>query len=547
MKFKITTARLKRVLRIGWPLAIMSILTLTAAPVRAQTQVFERWNSTIENFTTSNVVLDEAGNAHPVTPMVADSEGNSYITGSYSLGDGSNVYHEMLTIKYDPSGNILWRAWLGDAAHPAQGVEITLDSVGNVYTLGSIQKSTKGGIEFFHAKYNTNGVRQWVDYYSRPDDGQNLPARIVVSAAGNIYVTGTSSFESTTSEASAVLIKYDATGKQVWSKSVENCCNTIASVGVGVDALENVYWGVSEVLITGTDDQSYIYKYDSNGNLLTTTKAGGDSSSIVFDRNGNGYFVGSAATIPSDDALPLVAEFKSNGTSWQDTILANGPFTGPPSIFPNPDGTVFVSPLPGGSGLGKISASGAILWTLHNDGVIAVNPFGDIYLAGGTNVFKYDPSPQLIWDVEFQPLSHQGASSTAIAISGGNLIVTGVTNTGANASVTIDYVQDAASLTPSSLAFPNQVVNTILNPPQGQMVTFQNTAEQPLAFTITIDENFQQTNNCPTSLTLAPGASCFIFVTFAPISLGPQTGTLAIHDAWAGSPQTVKLTGTGTP
>jgi hypothetical protein len=522
--------------------AILVILSLAAFSSDAQTQVFQRWNSTIENFTTSDAIADEEGNIYPVTPMVLDSEGNTYLTGSYSLGSGPNAYQEMLTVKYDPSGSILWKAWLGDAAHPARGVEITVDSAGNIYTLGSMQ-TANGGIEFATAKYNTNGVRQWVDYYARADDGQNLPSKIAVSALGNVYIVGTSSFESTTSDAFAVLIKYDSTGRQVWSQSVENCCNTIASVGVGVDASENVYWGVSEVLVTGTQTQSRIFKYDVDGHMLATTNAGGASITMLFDIHGNAYVVGSTATIPSDNALPMVAEFKADGSSWQDPITVSGPLPALPNIFLSPDGTVFVSALPGGAGLAKFSPSGMLLWTLGNAGHFGVNSLGDIYLASGTNVVKYDPSLQLIWDFGFQPVSHQLASPTAVALSGGNLIVTGVTTTGANASVTIDYVQDAASLTPSNLAFPDQVVNTIQNPPNPQTVTLLNTAEQPLPFTITIDENFQQVNDCPA--TLAPGASCFIFVTFDPISLGPHTGTLAIHDGWAGGPQTVKLTGTG--
>jgi hypothetical protein len=53
-------------------------------------------------------------------------------------------------------------------------------------------------------------------------------------------------------------------------------------------------------------------------------------------------------------------------------------------------------------------------------------------------------------------------------------------------------------------------------------------------------------NACPINpATLAAGATCTINVTFTPTQLGPRTGSLAVTDNAAGSPQTVPLTGTG--
>jgi hypothetical protein len=106
-------------------------------------------------------------------------------------------------------------------------------------------------------------------------------------------------------------------------------------------------------------------------------------------------------------------------------------------------------------------------------------------------------------------------------------------------------VQDAAKLTPATLTFPNQVVGTQSS---ARSVVLKNTAEQSSAVSsITIDGDFHQTNNCPA--TLAPGATCTISITFLPTAAGARTGTLTVHDSWAGSitnPQTTHLSGTGT-
>jgi phospholipase C len=105
------------------------------------------------------------------------------------------------------------------------------------------------------------------------------------------------------------------------------------------------------------------------------------------------------------------------------------------------------------------------------------------------------------------------------------------------------------SSAPTSLNFGNQAVGTTSAP---QNVTFTNLGTTPLNVTNvsvlgfykqTILYNYSQTNNCVGSL--APGTSCTISVSFAPITTGKIVGTLSIADSEADSPQSVALNGTG--
>jgi hypothetical protein len=57
--------------------------------------------------------------------------------------------------------------------------------------------------------------------------------------------------------------------------------------------------------------------------------------------------------------------------------------------------------------------------------------------------------------------------------------------------------------------------------------------------------DFQQTNNCGTSLTAHTDQTCTINITFVPTTYGNRTGTLVITDNAADSPQTIPLTGVG--
>jgi phospholipase C len=78
-----------------------------------------------------------------------------------------------------------------------------------------------------------------------------------------------------------------------------------------------------------------------------------------------------------------------------------------------------------------------------------------------------------------------------------------------------------------------------------QTVTVTNHGTAALSFTgISMVGDFAETTTCGTSL--APSDSCKITVTFVPTTSGVRYGNLVISDNDPSSPQTVRLTGTGT-
>jgi hypothetical protein len=99
-----------------------------------------------------------------------------------------------------------------------------------------------------------------------------------------------------------------------------------------------------------------------------------------------------------------------------------------------------------------------------------------------------------------------------------------------------------ASVSPSSISFPNQYVGTSGLP---QTVTLTNTGTAPLIITsvVTSPTDFGQLSSCGNSL--SAGSSCAIGVFFDPAASGVRTGTLRISHNGMGSPQAVSLTGAG--
>jgi hypothetical protein len=520
--------------------------------------------------------------------MAVDGKGNTFVTGQTCVANPcSTAGQESLTIAYDSKGNVKWRAFLGQAA--AIGLDIAVDSGGNVYVLSAL------GSEMATAKYSPTGTRQWVNFINStstlpgPTSTSYQPVKLAVSPTGNVYVATTKVIQvpngpfSPTSTINTVTIKYDTNGKQIWTKEAPPTPDQWNSaVSIRLDAAENAYVLVFSFFNSQVHD-SFIAKYDSNGNLLNTYGSSqlGTIAAFRVDTSGNSYVAGGGSPQPPNGKEDrIVAKFNSSGVlDWlhdfgpEFTTIASNP---PPNSGANSSSfadlavdsasDVFVAqtlpgtiPSAGGFDISvvKFNSTGTIQWTTrynphsvqfesYQAAAVAVNSGGNAYVTGygsvGPATIKYDPNGKQIWaEIKSGPLP------VSLALSGGDVIVTGSISGATTSSdwFTIDFVQDAAKVSPTSLGFGNQKAGTVS---ASKTVILTNTAEVPLAITgISITGEFELTNNCPS--TVAAGATCTFTVKFAPTQLGGLAGTVTVHDNWSGSavhPQTVQLTGTGT-
>lgn len=194
----------------------------------------------------------------------------------------------------------------------------------------------------------------------------------------------------------------------------------------------------------------------------------------------------------------------------------------------------------GGQTVGTTSAPQSV--TLSNTGVVALTfttattgDFAESDTCGGS----VPAGGSCALDVTFTP-TVEGALT-------GDLTVT--TNDPANPTLTVALsgtgvaAAPIAGMTPTSLTFADQVVNTVS---AAQDVVLSNTGTAPLSITSgpTVTGEFGVVNNCPP--TLAQGLSCTLSVTFAPTVAGVQTGNLTIGTNDPLSPTlTVTLSGNG--
>jgi 6-phosphogluconolactonase (cycloisomerase 2 family) len=102
--------------------------------------------------------------------------------------------------------------------------------------------------------------------------------------------------------------------------------------------------------------------------------------------------------------------------------------------------------------------------------------------------------------------------------------------------------RSSVTLSPSSLNFGTQNVATTSGAGSASLTNHLSAALS--ISSITISGDFTQTNDCGAYLN--PGWTCNMKVYFSPTMVGTRTGTLAVYDSDATSPQTVALSGSGT-
>ena len=258
-----------------------------------------------------------------------DDSGNVYIAGQFEFtakfGNVTLVsagQHDIFVAKYNSQGDLIWIRSAGGSDGDA-GSAIALDPSGNVYVTGEFETTCKfsptdsitssGNNDIFLAKYNNNGIFQWVKKFG--GTGDNRGRAIAVDASGNSYISG--SFSSTVNFGGQnltssggndiFLAKYNSSGTRQWSIRAGGTKDDRGR-DITLDGFGNLYLttsytqsanfsGTNVSDATGSLYSAAIVKYTTSGSLswvrsiggcCDTTRAYGPSA----DEFGNVYFTG---------------------------------------------------------------------------------------------------------------------------------------------------------------------------------------------------------------------------------------------------------------
>ncbi len=232
--------------------------------------------------------FDGTGNSTDIARSIAVAGTNVYVTGS--SWNGSNL--DFLTLKYDAQGNRLWNVSY-DAGGSDSAVALAIDPWGNVLVAGNSYGTVtydKYGNDYVVLKYDASGRRMWSARYDGFMHAEDYPTALAVDAAGNVYVTGHSDYESP--DSGVLSRQYDGSRSLV------------------VDSEGNVYiTSLGSGPFSGRDIA--FIKYDALGNRVLTAQYNGvensddTPSALALDSVGNIYLAGTSFGV-SDTGLDFV-------------------------------------------------------------------------------------------------------------------------------------------------------------------------------------------------------------------------------------------------
>ena len=231
-----------------------------------------------------------------ITAITTDSSNNVYISGYWLNSSSYNV----VIIKINSSGTTQWQQRLTSGSPNyfinTQG-NIAVDSSGNVYFSGLSWITTSGppGQEILLVKLNSSGALVWQRTLGDSSTQQGWGTGI--DSDGNVYVTGRSGFYQ-------IIAKFNSSGTLQWNRSLYNGGNAIQVTNLIVDTSGNSYICGYYTIGSGSPDleNAFIAKYNSSGTIQWQRRFGTDiidsrntstqANNLAFDASGTLYMIG---------------------------------------------------------------------------------------------------------------------------------------------------------------------------------------------------------------------------------------------------------------
>lgn len=238
--------------------------------------------------------------------MVLDSAADILLTGSSDL--------DIYTAKYSGTdGRLIWEKRFDGQEHD-EGLALTLDGAGNPIITG--RSYNNSSYDIYTAKYaQSDGALVWETRFNGPENADDIPSGIVIDAAGNVFVGGSSA-------TNLYVAGYRASdGGLLWEKKVEGH----GSYSHQVNSL--VLDATGDVIVAGALTNQYVTKLSGiTGATIWERRMGstplGILRDVVIDSNGDAIVTGDLA----DDFYTAKYAATDGATRWEKTY--NGPAKG---------------------------------------------------------------------------------------------------------------------------------------------------------------------------------------------------------------------------
>lgn len=261
-----------------------------------------------------------------IRDIVVDVQGNSYVTGK---SQNPQTKFDIVTIKMDPSGHTVWvKTFNGTDNGDDEGKGISLDGrSGDVVVVGNTNRSN-GDVDFVTIKYDSSGNLLWKNTFQRYQHSiQNVHGVEVNKKDGSIVLMGsTSSNDGPESDVNILLVKYSSQGSIRWwneydTPAITGCITRDIPVGFSVDN-----WGyihiAGDVTMLGVTEMGDPVRYASSLLTLMYRPEGTKIFTSTYAIEDGNYSIDSAAAMTSNFAKPLITFVSGTSKSTHSKKLS---------------------------------------------------------------------------------------------------------------------------------------------------------------------------------------------------------------------------------
>ena len=516
--------------------------------------------------------------------ITVDTSGSAYVAGNAGAGFPTvNAFQtapgpngSAFVTKFNASGSApVYSTYLGGSGGDAASA-IAVDSLSNAYVTGSTSSTdfpmanafqtapgTNGSA--FVTKFNASGSALVYSTYLGGNSSTHGLA-IAVDSSGSAYVTGeTLAYDFPTLNPiqtwnspgnHAFVTKFSAAGNALVYSTYLGGRGEDSAKGIAVDSSANAY-------VTGNTGSinfpqvnplqscsgppyyfdAFVTKVNTLGSAFAySTCLGGATQNnygygIALDSSGNAYVTGFTGATD----FPTVNPFQPALVGSGDVFVAKLSAAGPWAIL---SAGLSFPLLP----VGTTSAPQTVILTnsgtadlLISSVAITGTNAGDFAASAGTcQGTTVTPGGTCSVNLTFTPSATGSRSASLVFTDNANSSPQSVVMMGSGGV-------PAVSLSASTLSYTSQLVGTT-SPAQTVTVTNSGTVDLTISTAALSGPNsgdFAKSADHCTGVLMPPGHACSVSVTFTPTAGGNRTGTLAITDNAAASPQNVSLSGTG--
>lgn len=260
--------------------------------------------------------------------LAIDGQGNIIVTGEGDRDVTGVTNDDLLVVKYDQNGSLLWSQRFNDIGNATdRGEKVVVDNANNIYVTG---RSNNGADDdFVTIKYSAQGTQQWIQFVDY--GGIDRATDMGIDGQNNIYVTGR---RSNGVDDDYCTVKYSSAGTLVFSKFFDFVEDDRAeAIAVNTDG-SFVVTGRSDANATAVLNYNYYtVKYDANGTQQWAVSYEGTGSNddwataVAMNAAGEVAVTGFSdedASVNIKNAMVSILYSAAGSAQWTNTVASPG-------------------------------------------------------------------------------------------------------------------------------------------------------------------------------------------------------------------------------